>query len=52
MHHMAQQVQLILFQPTYFDLADERCAVKILPPYFSLDRELIFVDWKLATHTK
>ena len=30
----------------------QRAGVKLLPPYFFLDRELPFIDLKLGTHTK
>ena len=54
---MAQFLELkILFNTTYFDLLiaegeEGMVGVKLPPPYFFLDRELLLIDLKLDTHT-
>ena len=54
MSQKAQQVQLTLFPPTYFDMvmADGRWERNYPHLYFFPNRKVLFVDMKLGTHAK
>ena len=53
MPQMAQEIQLTIFIPMYFDFINPGGdGSKIIPVNFSKDREQLFIDLKLGTHNK